>query len=223
MAVTDPYATHTEYQSIIGKSSSADNTNIDNQCTLMSRVLERRLNRFFNKDTSAVARYYYPKTPSGGFGDVDSENPWIGSGLSRRLEVDDIASISGLAITIDTDQDGDFTDETALGATDYELAPLNAGVGPEPAPWTEIRLPRWSTYSCWPAGCKIKVSAIWGYPAVPKAIVEGTVRLVSMFRAEGIFATGQIPEMDEAVAQSADARKLLDELSQTYKRRWYLR
>jgi len=166
-----------------------------------------------------VTRLYYP---SGYYsGNPEAENPWLGARASRDLVVDDVATTTGLLIRIDEDQDGLFTDETDLAVTDYELHPLNAGKGPEPQPWTMIRLTRWGTRSAWPNGCQVQVTAKFGWPAVPQAIAEATCQLTAILRLESPRATSQMSAgFDTILGASQEAQDIVEKLQKVYAKRW---
>ena len=197
MAVTDAYADVARYKAEIVKSSAADDDTILLQLTGVSRYMERASGLFFTKDDSAVARVY------------------IGNGTAS-LRVDEIASTSGLAISIDEDDDGSFGDETALASTDYELWPLNSEKGAGPKPWDKIILPSWSIKGVWPAGFRVEVTAIYGWPAVPEIIVSACVQLTGILRLESPRATNSITEFNQVLGTSRTAQAIIADLMTVY-------
>ena len=204
MEVTDAYASATTYRDLISKTDTAEDAEIDSDLKAVSRYLDRRLGRFFTKDASAVARTYMrgPHTDP------------------RILWVDDIAA-SPTSIKIDDDNDGSFADETALAAADFELWPLNAGKGAEPQPWTMIYLPKSGSKGNWPAGHRVEVTAQWGWPAIPDAIVRATAHLTAILRLETPRATRRIPELGDVVEASREAQSIVRELAGAYRRVWF--
>lgn len=217
MPITDAYADNVRYKAIVGKTSGDNDTEIDAQLLAVTRYLDRKLGRFFNRDDAVVARVYYPEGYFGG--NPEAENPWVGQRSSRMLEVDDISTTTGLLIKIDTNRDGLFTDETALASTDYELLPLNADKGPEPKPWNVIHLPVWSTKIGWMPGAPVQVTARFGWPAVPEAIVQATCQLTAILRLESPRATSQISAgLDTVLGASRQAQDIVNELSRVYAR-----
>lgn len=204
MAITDSYATAAEYQGI--KGGTTGNATLDarllRQLKATSRFLERQLGQYFNKDASVTTRLY------------------VGNG-THTIEVEPIASVTGLLVKTNLNYDGDFSLETAWTYPgDFVLLPINADKGPEPRPWTEIYIPGWSEQaSTWPEGYQVQVTAIHGWPAVPEAIFHATIELTAMaLRAEGPYASGQIQEMDAIATQSPQARAILKRLYQVYSR-----
>lgn len=185
MALGDAYATAAEYQAVA--TSDAGTTNaINSDLQAVSRWLDRKLGRFFNSDANVVTRTYVAKAHrlTGGrpVDWAESENPWLYGGYSRFLEVDDIATLNGLEIKIDTNNDGVFSDETALAITDYEMHPLNAELGPEPKPYERVVIPTWSSSSGFAGGQRVQVNAVFGWANVPAAIKAATIELTATLR-----------------------------------------
>jgi hypothetical protein len=212
--VTDAYADFTTYKLVIAKADALDDAVITDDLMASSRYLDRKMGRFFTKDAGAVARIFYPD----GYyrGNPEAENPWRYSRGSRELVVDDIADKTGLVIKIDEDRNGSFVGETALATTDYELWPRNADKGPEPKPWRKLLIPIWSTRSGWPAGSIVEVTAVYGYPAIPKAIIRATIHIAAILRFESPFqATGDV---DASLDQNEKATGIIASLAHAYKR-----
>ena len=222
IAITDAYADNGDYKAIFSGLSGDHDTELDEQLLFVSRWVDRDLGykeTGFNRDDAVIARIYYP--PGFYSGDPEAENPWLGSRATRDLAVDPISTATGLVIRIDEDQDGVFTDETVLAATDYELRPLNADKGPEPRPWDTIRLTRWGTRSAWPNGSAVQVTARFGFPAVPPAIRQLTIQLLGIWRADSALATDQISQgFDSVIGASDIAQGLLEKVRRSYKKRW---
>ncbi|SRR6266508_1770599 len=217
MPVTAAYTDAATYRARLGKTDTAQDTAILEDLTAVSRFIDSAqvCSRFFTQDASAVARIYYPR----GYytGDPEAENPWRFVRGGRTLYVDDIASSAGLDIKVDDGRDGSFSGDASLAATDYQLFPLNADKGPEPKPWTSIHLPTWSTRAGWPSGCMVQVTAIFGWPQIPKAIVVGTINLTGILRLESPRATARTPEgLSAAFAESPEAQKIIEQLVRAY-------
>src|SRR3972149_9993032 len=118
MAVTDAYATAAEYRSRGGQSDATDTTLLDALRAAVSRLIDRECERFFGIDASVVARLY------------------DGNGLTR-LYIDDVATVTGLVVKVDLDDDFAFVgaDETLTKDTHYWIGPANAALGPEGSPY----------------------------------------------------------------------------------------
>lgn len=184
MALTDPYVNVSDYQASVGSVDGGSNAAIQSDLVAVSRWLDRKLGRFFNKDASVVSRVYtVPRgrsTPPLGW--AESENPFRWGNFWRKLEVDDIADTNGLTIKIDETRVGSFTNVAALNTSDYILDPENALLGPEVKPYERITLPEWSNTGGFQSGARVQVNAIFGWPAVPAAIRRAVIDITSTMR-----------------------------------------
>lgn len=201
MPVTDAYATAAAYRAIFGANDASGDVALLDDITAVSRYLDWKLERFFTKDTAVVARIYVPEV------------------YTDSLYVADIASTSGLLIKVDTNRNGVFTDESAFAATDYQLKPLNADKGSDPRPWNCIYIPPWSSKGNFQPGYQVEVTAIYGFPSVPKAIERAVCHLTGILRLDSPRATARIPEsMDQTFSASKMATSILTELVTAYGR-----
>lgn len=201
MAINAAYATAANYRSVVGKTDTGQDAEILTDLTAISRYLEGKLGRFFNKDASDVARIYLPVRST------------------ATLRVDDL-SAAPTTVKIDMDQDGVY--ETDIDSSDYELLPLNADKGPEPRPFTQIRLVSWGDYSWWLAGQRVEVTGKWGWPAVPGPVQRATIHLAAILRLETPRATRRIVELEGAIEASADAMSIVRQLTDAYQRISYV-
>lgn len=115
-------------------------------------AINRRTGRRFDKDGAASARTY--RTIGRVICDRDGE----------ALIVDDISTASALVVEV-----GDGTTWTTLAATDYDTEPDNATI--QGRPITRIRY----LYGGFRWYRKARVTAIWGWPAVPDDIVTAAL------------------------------------------------
>jgi len=218
MPLSDAYATPQLYRAVIHKLDERVDDDIQGDLLAVSRYMEHRLHTFFNKDDTLKTRYFTPAFKivggsSNGAGWAESENPWMHLRGYPYLQIDPIADVTGLVITVDTDRDGDFADETALVSADYVLLPRNALVGPEPLPYTYIQQRNdfhWQPYS------EVKIDAIWGWPAVPKAVERACCHLTALLRIETPRAT-TITQMEQSIGASKECQAILDNLMSAYK------
>ncbi len=201
MPITDAYATVSLYRSVVGKTDTAQDGDIQVDLNAISRYLDGKLGRFFNKDASAVERVYIPEI----------NTPFI--------RVDDLA-VAPTAVKLDTGGDGQFA--TTLEASDYELLPLNADKGPEPRPWTRIQMTPWGNYGAFTAGVRVQVTAQYGWPYVPDAIQRATIQLTAILRLETPRATRRIAELGDVMEASPDAMSIIRQLTDRYKRVRYI-
>lgn len=199
MAIVDAYATAAQYKAQTGKTSAADDTTLERQLLAVSRMVDRKLGRAagsFNKDASAVVRLFRPATTRG------------------VLDVDEFVSIT--SVELDTGYDGLYS--TLLAGTAYELLPWNAADGPEANPYTQIGLYPWGSRTSWAEGERVKVTAVWGWPAVPAGIITATIELTAILRIESGRATSAINEMDQVISMSRVGQSIIAELLDTYRR-----
>lgn len=200
------YASLTEYKAYVGKTSDDKDTQIAIDLDAASRHIERILHgRVFTKDSTPVARVFVPKSsrPSQP-GWAESENPWKYGGMSRVLDIDDLVSVTSIAI----DENRDNTFSLTLTTNDYELLPRNASVKPEVEPYHQIELTSWGSVYAWPKDARVRITGIWGWPSVPSAIKLACIKWTAISRNEGPEATGQILNFDQAVQQTDDGRRI---------------
>jgi hypothetical protein len=199
MAITDPYATAAEYRAAIKKTDTAQDAVILTDLKAVSRYIEARAGRFFNKDAAAVARTIIP-----GYG-------------GAILDVGDIAALTDLSVVVDQSATGSFSGLTPLDASKYQLLPLNATLGPEPKPYTQLFIPSWSTAYHWSPSAPVQVTAIWGWPAVPDAIKRACIELTGILRLETPRATRTVNvSVNEVMSTSRLAQDIISDLVLMY-------
>ncbi|MFB7866995.1 head-tail connector protein [Streptomyces sp. NPDC056069] len=135
----------------IADDDTSRNDLLDMALAAASRGIDQATGRRFYLDDAATARVYRPsgRTVCGDDGE--------------RLIVDDIGSASGLVV--ETGSAGSWTT-----LTDYETSPDNALVRGRPV--TALLLSSGS----WGAGStRVRVTAKWGWPAVPDEIEQATL------------------------------------------------
>lgn len=214
VAIGDAYATAAEYRAVVNMSdTSEDATTIARDLLAVSRYIEQELGRVagFNKDASAVDRIYMPRGRVR-YGYAEAENPWLASNGTRVLDVDDIVSVTSIKV----DQDIDDTFSLTLATTDYELLPRNAADGPEARPYRQIELTPWGTQSVWRPGARVKVNAVFGWPAVPSAIKDATIQLTAILRLQSPRATNRVNEMNQSLSTSRVAQEIVAGLLAAY-------
>lgn len=156
MAITNGYATLTQVKDALETSETVHDTLLELAIESASRAIDRATDRRFYQDTNATARYYTPES-------------WDGP-----LQVDDIATVTGLVVVADFDGDGTF-EETLTVDTDFYMSPRNAAA--DGRPWTELRR-LIATATVWPVGVPdgVKVTAKYGYGATaPTDITQATI------------------------------------------------
>jgi Phage gp6-like head-tail connector protein len=121
-------------------------------------------------------------------------SPWlcvleeIGGGSSY-----DISTLNGLIVQTDYVGDGSFT--TTWATTDYQAEPVNALMGAQPWPFTQLRaidsqyFPIWGGLA-YPQPLTqdlVMVTAQWGWPAIPETVNEACIlEAMSIFKSEDV-------------------------------------
>ena len=169
MALGDDYATLEELKGRlrIAESDTADDDDLNNALEVASRGIESCCNRQFNDAGTPSARVFRP--------------PIVG-----KAEVDDFSTTLGLVIETDTSGAGSFG--STWGAAEYELYPLNGIVGGVPGwPYWKIN-PVNRRFPCSSARATLRVTARWGWAAVPAPVKAGCLIL-----AEDLFKLRDTP------------------------------
>ena len=205
MAVTAPYAEPEEYRLRVGQTDTGGDDLLLDLLKAVSRLIDRECERFFGIDAAVVARLY------------------DGNGLTR-LYIDDVATVTGLIVKVDTDDDYDFdgADETLTKDTHYWIGPANAALGPEASPYRFLDIvPANSVLNVWPEGQrKVQVTAKFGWPSVPLAIKEATILVTRELRdlEESGFILS-LQNIDAGINLSPAAFSLIQRIKAEYGRR----
>lgn len=152
--MANEYAELAELKAMRDITDNADDTLLQSRLTRASRAIDDRTGRRFYADGSATARTY--RTRGRTVHDDDGE----------LLLVDDVSTTTGLVVEV-----GDGSSWTAV--TDYDTEPENAI-----ARGRAIESLR-RTLGCWSTNRRVRVTAAWGWPAVPDPIVEATLLLAN--------------------------------------------
>lgn len=139
----------------LGITDTDRDTLLDNALAAASRGIDDHCGRRFWADPVAVARTYNPR------GRVVCDDDG-----SERILVDDISSTDGLIVETGAAGGGTWT-----AVTGYEAAPENALADGKPI--TSLRLLSGS----WAYGprVRVRVTALYGWPAVPDVVVTATL------------------------------------------------
>lgn len=210
MAISDAYASVDDYRVRMQRSDNGADTQIARDMLAVSRYIDRitgYTRTGFSKDASDVTRVL--TVPHG------NRN-------SRRLEIDPL-SAAPTSVTIDTDFDGDFSDETALSLTQFTgdilYEPRDYASGPEPRPITALVLTSWnSAVTHWTGGALVQIVGKFGWPEVPEMIRSACIELTGILRLESARATEQISEVGDVTRMSGDAQKIIHGLTRTYRK-----
>jgi hypothetical protein len=157
MAITNGYCTLAELKAAVRITDSIDDTLLENAIEAASRRIDGACNRRFYADGSASARVYIASN-------------------SNQVMVDDIYTLTGLVVQVDTDDNGTY-DATRTIGTDFSTLPLNCIAKNEPITTLNALDYTWPISSV--SRPLVQVTARWGWAAVPDAIREATVLLAS--------------------------------------------
>lgn len=185
-----PYVTLAEMRAELGitvVSDTTDDGKLERAAEAASRMIDNYCARRFYLDSSATARYYT----------AEEED---------ELDVDDIGSLTSLAVATD-ESDARTYGYTWTIDTHFEVEPFNALATGKPI--TKLHIMPSSTYS-FPLNRKAcRITALWGWPAVPgdvkTACMIQAVRLYkrrdAVFGVMGSAETGQmvLPALDPDV------------------------
>ena len=162
------YTTLPALKATLGITTTGYDSDVSASITGASRAIDNLCQRRFYVDSgTAVAQYF------------DPVNPW---------HLDLTADISGTASLVVVTRDDGLNVDTASGLntwtlnTDFFLEPLNAQAnsqsGGEVWPYTRLRVNPAGSFvfnPYFPRSCK--VTAFWGWPAVPQPIIDATILL----------------------------------------------
>jgi hypothetical protein len=174
MALTNAYCTLVELKAWIGISDSVDDANLELTINAASRWIEQKCGRRFWIDPAVVARTFV------------ADDLYL-------LNIDELATTTGLIVKVDRNYDGTF--ETTLTAgTDFIVLPDDASTAfPEAQPFTQLQMIGSSTwpYRWWPnhREALVQITGKWGWPAVPD-----DVKLACVMRSFQLFTRRKSPE-----------------------------
>lgn len=159
-----PYATYVELEARYPSLSGQSTTEETSELTAASSFIDGHCNRTFGLEDAATIRYF----------------PAPRDLVELDLGPFEIGTTTDLVIAVD---DGTNTYGTTLTSTEYQLEPVNAVyASPDPRPFTCIR--RIDAY--WPYAVsrtdrqeRIKVTARYGWPAVPEPVKRSCMALAN--------------------------------------------
>lgn len=165
MAWEPDYATPQQLADYIRIGDDVDDAQLQLAVTSSSRAIDRNTCRQFGLATAAEARQYTAY--------------WSKSRWAWLVPIDDLMTIVGLVIAVDTAGDGTYA--TTLSTSDYVLRPRNAA--PKNRPWTEIMVnPRTSVRPKGTDG-EFQVTLRPGWTTVPATVEQACLLQGSRFLA----------------------------------------
>ena len=162
MSITNGYCTLGDLKAVMRIVDNVDDAMLEARIEEASRVIDDYCDRRFFVDVTASDRIYV--APSGDY-----------------VLTDDIASTSGLVVKIDTGGDGTYS--TTLAASSYQIEPLNAvskGMS-----ITRLVSTSRGLFPTTKAPAPVKVTAIWGWPAIPYPVKSACILLAGRLTKRG--------------------------------------
>jgi hypothetical protein len=197
MTITNGYATLIQIKATdrLNITDTISDTPLEQTITSVSRAIDKYCSRYFYKTStgSTDTRYFTPAE-------------------ADRVFVGDFVSIT--ALYTDT-QTGDRTYPYTWATTDYDLFPYNAGSLSEQEPYQFIEKAPRGLYQ-FPCVAKgVKLTAVFGWPAVPAAITEAcllwSMRMFERYKTPlGVSGTNALGSMTMKIPPpDPDVREML--------------
>lgn len=152
MAITNGYATLVQVKAALRISDNVDDTLLEMAIESASRMIDGHAGRYFYSSGTATRIYA-------------ADDALI-------CQIDDLA---GTAITLVTDPDADGTWADTWALVDYQLEPVNGVVDGLTTPYTRIRATENYNFPTASGEALVKVTGVFGWPAVPIAITQACV------------------------------------------------
>ena len=158
MTITNAYTTLAEVKAALRVTDTIDDSLISIAIEAASREIDGYTERFFYNAGTAV-KLFLPED-------------------SFLTEIDDLITLNKL----ETSSDGDAFD-IEWSDPEYQLEPLNGVVGGLEHPFTRIRavdnklFPVWDLKNTNAYKATVRVTGVWGWPAIPSAINQATILL----------------------------------------------
>jgi len=147
------YVTLAELKAALRITDTVDDSLLNAAITSATGFVNNYCERNFTPGTAVTARVYVP------------------TGRYDPLQIDDASSVTEVAI--DDDLDRSFS--TVLRPIDFETHPLNALAGGMPYPISAIRPQEDGYWPMWDSRATVRVTGLYGWPAVPPAVKEATL------------------------------------------------
>lgn len=170
MALYPDYVTSAELKSYVRISDLVDDTEVALAIAAASRAVDRACGRQFGVTDTVQSRFYTAEHDR-------SSGRWL-------IGIDDVMTQTGLSVDVD-----------GAAITEFDLKPSNAAA--DGRPWTEILVKSSSATRPTSAADGVKVTATFGWTAVPTAIKQATLMQASrlLSRRDSPFGVAGSPEM----------------------------
>lgn len=182
------YGTVAALKSRLGITDAVDDDAIAAALDAVSRWIDNYCNRHFY--TAAATRYYTTT-------------------YTDHVMIDDCVSLSDVA----TDADLDRTYTTTWAAADWELEPVNAAA--DGAPYDALYVTPEGDYSFPRSRRGVKLTGVWGWPAVPGPITEAALlQGARVFKRrdtpQGVMGSAELGFVRVSYRLDPDVQQMLD-------------
>ena len=192
------YATLSELKTFVAVPDTGDDTTLQWALDASEEQVNAYTGRRFSPDGAAVVRYYAAVN-------------------NTTVHVDPVATTTDLAVAVDRDGDGTF-EETFVLETDYRLSPFNATATGRP--WTTLEA---ITGNYFPQGeRRVRVTARWGYSAVPASVKQATLIQASRLwkRKDSPYGIAGSPELGNELRLLSTLDPDVQALLRPYRHTW---
>ena len=177
------YASTSELASLVRIGDVLDDAQLGLAIATASRAIDHATGRQFGRLAAPEPRVYTARWSAG-------RGRWA-------VEVNDLMTLGGLAVDVDTDGTGIYG--AAADVAFLQARPPNAGAAGKP--WTGLAFRPGSPVQ--PSGCEdgVQVTARWGWSSVPTAIRQATLMQASrlLARRDAPFGVAGSPEAGSEV------------------------
>jgi hypothetical protein len=193
-----PYVTLSELKTFVGVPDTGDDTTLQWALDASEEQVNAYTGRRFSADEAGVVRYYSAVN-------------------NTTVHIDPLATTTDLAVAVDRDGDGTF-EETFVLDTDYRLSPFNATATARP--WVSLEA---ITGNYFPQGeRRVRVTARWGYSAVPASVKQATLIQASRLwkRKDSPYGVAGSPEFGNELRLLATLDPDVQALLRPYRHTW---
>jgi len=196
------YATTEDLANFVRIGDSVDDVQLGLALDTASRAIDQAASRQFGLVASPAARYYTAR--------------WDARLGQWYADIDDLMTVTGLVVAFDETED-----QTYAGTiTAYHLQPVNAAA--DGRPWTQLYVRATSSVqpTCLRDG--LKVTARWGWSAIPPAIEQACLLQASrlLARRDSPFGVAGSPEVGSEVRLLARLDADVAVAVRPYRRMW---
>lgn len=196
------YTTTVALADYVRGDDTVDDVQLSLAIAAASRAIDRACNRQFGNLAVAEGRYYTAQ--------------WDRERQRWHVETDDIADKTGLLVAVDSSNDGTY----ATSITGVVPVPRNAAQ--KGKPWTGVEIPRTAGPAIPVRADAVKVTAVWGWAAIPDAIVQATLLQASRLfsRREAPFGVAGSPDVGSEMRLLAKVDPDVEVILGPFRRWW---